>query len=75
MLRPPDESNTLITKISVPTVPSQSRTNIARTQNTKEKARTTNLTRFGNLPTLSGQKGEDLIQPTELQRLQSDPKI
>jgi len=40
--------------------------------------RTNNLTRFDKLPTSSGQKedlGEDLIQTTELQGLQSDLKI
>ena len=46
--------------------------NIARTQNQREKARTNILVRFDNLPTFSGQKGEDLIQPTVLQ---IDPKI
>ena len=33
------------------------------------------LTRFDKLPTSSGQKREDLIQPTKLQGLQIDPKI
>ena len=42
----------------------------------KEKKREANdLTRFGKLPTSSGQKGEDLIQTTELQGLQIDLKI
>jgi len=45
---------------------------LTRTQNTKEKARTTNLTRFNNLPTSSRQKEKDLIQPTKLQELQKD---
>jgi len=63
-----------ITKISVSITPSQSRSNITRIQIQKEKARINNLTRFGNLLTSSGQKGEDLIQPIELQ-LQIDSKI
>jgi len=41
----------------------------------KKKVRTTNLTRFGNLPTSLRRKEEDLIQPAYLQGLQSDPKI
>jgi len=48
---------------------------LERTQNIKEKVRTTNLTRFNNLSTSSGHKGEDLIQPIMLQELQSEPKI
>jgi len=37
--------------------------------NQSKKARINDLTRFDNLPTSSRQKGEDLIQPTELQGL------
>ena len=52
-----------ITKIIVRTL-SQLQTNIARTQIQREKARTNNLTRFGNLTAFSGKKVEDLIQST-----------
>jgi len=45
-------------------------------QSTKERKRETNdLTRFDDLPTFSGQKRNVFIQTTELQGLQSDPKI
>ena len=56
-------------------MPSQSQMNIARTKQPREKAITHNLMRFDNLPTSSGQKGEDLIQSTELYGLQIYPKI
>jgi len=56
-------------------MPSQLQTNISRTQIQREKMRTLDLTRFDNLPTSMGQKGEDLIQSTKLQGLQSDSKI
>ena len=71
-------------------VPPISDTSITRDQNSnaesitnnmhkhkiKERKReTNNLMRFDNLLTSSGQKGEDLIQITELQGLQIDPKI
>ena len=63
-----------ITKIILTTL-SQSCTSIARTQIQREKVRTNDLTSFDNLPVSLEQKGEDFIQPTELQELQIDPKI
>ena len=55
MLRPPEKSDTPITKISITTL-SQSQTNIARTQIQREKTRTNNLMRFGNFTTPQGRK-------------------
>ena len=50
--------------------PRQSQTSMARTKQSKENLEANDLTRFGNLPTSLGQKGEDFIQKTTLQELQ-----
>ena len=55
---------------------SQSLNNMAQTKHKKRKRETNDLTIFDNLPTSSGQKGEDLIQTTRvINGYQDDSKI
>jgi len=63
-----------ITKINV-LILSQSRTNKARTQNTKEKMRTTNLMTLTTCLHRWGRREKIFVQPTELQGLQNDLKV
>ena len=70
MLRPPEEFNRLhrSLEISAPNVESISN-NMTRTKILKRKLETNDLTRFGNLPMSSGQKGEDIIQTNRVVRV------
>ena len=72
-VRPPEKSSNLISisEYQMSYVNHQHK----YSTNTNSKEKTNDLTRFDNLSTSSKQKGEDLIQSTELQGLQIDLKI